>query len=306
MNFRPLAQPLLRGLVFAAASAVVSAANADAAAPAPTAPALSLQAAHKAASDALRAAVQKMPPSAQQKIVGVYVAFHADAKGPLALAACDDDGDYVVVLSDAMLALADAAARAKATDDTFSTAKLDAYARLLAKAQRPGERLLTPPAGFYEPAHATAEVARLQATHFRAILTYLLATEVAHMTAGDLVCPSPTATHERGDDEWTATEHAAALAISGTVHEARRVVTADAHGAALAAEAGAADDAYVALLMPLLAGVEANPLARASMPYLDLHRSEAVRAQIVRTAAGARRRDGKAADDTVRPASPTR
>ena len=271
-------RPLALGI---AALALAATARADA----PAAPGLSTLAAHKITSEALRAVVAKLPDADQQKIVGVYVAFHADPKAPLALAACDDDGDYVVVVSDALLGLADAVARAEATDDAFGTKKLDEYAALLAKAQRPGERLLTPPAGFYEPSHATPEVLAAQAKRFRAIATYLVATEAAHMTAGDLVCPRPTATHERGDDEWTASEQAAALSAARAVHDPRRVFTADAHGAALATRAGEAEDAYAGLLTPVFAAMEASETARASAPYLAHHPSSGVRALIVKTAA---------------------
>jgi hypothetical protein len=272
---------------------------------APAAPTLSLQAAHAATTDALKSVVAKLPFAAAQKLTGVYVAFDPDPKAPLALAACDDDGDFVVVLSDAMLTLVDAVARAKATDDALGSAKLDAYARLLSKAQRPGERIVTPPAGFYDPGQSTPELARAQAKLFRAIATYLVATELAHMTAGDLVCASPTATHERGDDEWTANERELALATTRAVHEAKRVAVADARGAGLAAEAGEAEGPYVALLMPLLSAVEASASGRASVPYVEHHQNQVVRAQIVQTAA-ARVRGPEKKPDAVRPAAGAR
>ncbi len=283
MNGRPLALLFALGV---ATLAVAANAGADAPPPAPVAPNLSLQAARASTGEALKVVVQKLPAASQQKITGVYVAFAPDPKAPLALAACDDDGDYVVVLSDAMLTLVDAVARAKATDDALGSGKLDAYARLLAKGQRPGERLLTPPAGFYDAAQTTPELARAQNKQFRAIATYLVATEVSHMTAGDLVCGHPTATHERGDDEWTPSEHEAALAATRIVHEARHVATADAHGASLAAETGERDGGYVALLMPLMAAIEASATGRASVPYVEHHQNQAVRAQIVQTVTG--------------------
>jgi hypothetical protein len=296
----------LPALLFGAAIALLSHAR-PARADGPAAPNLSLQAAHAAASDALKTITAKLPAPAFQRITGVYVAFDPDPKAPLALAACDDDGDFVVVLSDAMLTLVDAVARAKATDDALGSGKLDAYARLLAKAQRPGERLLTPPAGFYAPSQSTAEIARAQSKLFRAITTYLVATELAHMTAGDLVCANPTATRERGDDEWTAKEQDAALAATRAVHDAKHVASADARGAALAAEAGESEAPYVALLMPLLSGVEASANGRASVPYVEHHQNQAVRAQIVQTAAARTRpRGAEKSPEAVRPTTPTR
>ncbi len=283
MHARPLALPLAAVVALA-----VHVAPATAAADAPAAPSLTLQSARAATSDAMRRALLKLPAATQQKLVGAYVAFAPDPKAPLALAACDDDGDYVVVVSDAMLTLADAVARAKATDDTLGSSKLEAYARLLAKAQRPGERLLTPPAGFYgEP--TTPAVAAAQSKAFHAIASYLVATELAHMAAGDLTCARPTATHERGDDEWTAAEHESALAAAQTVHSLTRVAVADARGAELAAQAGEPEGPYLALLLPLLGAVEASAQARAAVPYVVHHPNQAVRAQIAQTAVSASR-----------------
>jgi hypothetical protein len=254
---------------------------------APAAPSLSTQAAHKVASDAMSDLLQKLPQADRQRIVGTYVAFQPDAKDVLALAACDDDGDYVVVVSDALLSLADGVARALAVDEIAKTHKLEDYAAHVAKEQRPGERLVTPPAGFFEKAHATREVAELQAKKYRALVTHLLAQELAHPIAGDLVCPQPTATHERGDDVWTALEQKAALAGAQKVNDPRRVVTADAVGTGYALETGAAEEPAGAFLSPFMATIEANARAKDSLTYLRLHPASTVRAQVVRTAAHA-------------------
>jgi hypothetical protein len=276
--------------MFAAPAAVPVRAQAD---EAPQAPALSTQAAHKTTSDALAAIVQKLSAAQRQRVVGAYVAFVPDARDVAAFAACDDDGDYVVVLSDAMLALADFAAQAMASDETYKLHGLDAYAALMGKEQRVGERLVPPPPGSFDAAHWTQASKRaadeLQTKRFRALVTHLVAVEVAHMLAGDVVCPHPTATHERGDDVWTSQEHAAALATATASHSPRSVVTADAVGTGFALAAGESEDAMAAFLSPFLAAVEPSPGARDAFTYLRLHPSSAVRAQIVRTAAAAYR-----------------
>jgi hypothetical protein len=255
----------------------------------PPAPALAMQAAHRTATLALAAVVQKLPAADRQRIVGAYVAFQADARDPVALAACDDDGDYVVVMSDAMLRLADFVAQAQTTDASTGAHAVDAYASLLAREQRVGERLLPPPPGAFEPARgaqaSTPPTDELQSKRFRAIVLYLVAAEVAHALAGDVTCPHPTATHERGDDVWTSQEHAAALRIAMASHTPRSVVTADAVGTGLALTAGEREDALAAFLAPFLAAVEPSPSARDAFTYLRLHAGSAVRAQVVRTAA---------------------
>jgi hypothetical protein len=272
-----------RALVLAAALALPAPARADA-------PALSMQAAHKAAQAALNDVVQKLAAADRQKIVGAYVAFNADPKDALALAACDDDGDYVVLVSDGLLVLVDAVARAEATDEMFKTQKLGAYAAHLAKEQRPGERLLAPPAGFYEPAHATREAQDLQSKKLRDLLAQLVAHEIAEMIAGNVVCPAPTATHERGDDTWTAQEHAAALAAAPKIYDARRVTTADAVGTGYALEAGATEEPIAAFFTPFLAAIEASARAKEAFGYVRFHPGAIVRAQVVRTAASSWRK----------------
>jgi hypothetical protein len=249
-----------------------------------------MQAAHKVAERALTDVVQKLGAADRQRIVGAYVAFHPDPRDAVALAACDDDGDYVVVMSDALLVLSDSVARAEATDELFKTQKLGAYAAHLATQQRPGERLVAPPPGFYEPAHATREVADLQSTKLHDLLAHLVAEEIAQMTAGSIVCPTPTATHERGDDTWTPQEHASALAAAAKLYDAPRVVTADAVGTAYALDAGANEEPTAAFFTPLLAAVESSARARESFGYVRFHPGATVRAQVVRTAANSWRK----------------
>src|SRR5579863_9186036 len=59
-----------------------------------------LRAARRAASDTLDALVARLAPDVRRRLTGVYVAFDETGSSVDALAACDDDGDYVVVVSD--------------------------------------------------------------------------------------------------------------------------------------------------------------------------------------------------------------
>jgi hypothetical protein len=145
-----------------------------------------------------RRELDKVMSTTRDALVGIYVAFDPSATDPLSLAACDDDGDYVVVLSDAMLRLAATLARApsRASD----------YARFVARTQVPGRRLVPPPAGFFATdADATGELRLL-----REMLAFLIARELSVFLGKDIVCPHPTATREIGDSEWTPEERLAA------------------------------------------------------------------------------------------------
>jgi hypothetical protein len=153
----------------------------------------------------------------QRRLIGIYAAFHPDASDPFAVAACDDDGDYVIVLSDAMLRLVANVARAQSYDDAKPSRKVEDYAAYVARTQIPGKRLVPPPPGFY-----TADLpGKTYDDRLRESLSFVLARELTHLRAGQLTCPKPTATKEAGDDEWTASEHRRALENVSTLYPAR-------------------------------------------------------------------------------------
>ncbi|MBX3207593.1 MAG: hypothetical protein KF764_21265 [Labilithrix sp.] len=162
----------------------------------------------------LRRLVSALRDNDQRRLVGVYLAFDASTSDPVAQVACDDDGDYVVVLSDAMLRLAAHVARADSYDEANASLKVEEYAAFVVRSQTPGRRLLPPPPGFYiaeKPAATYDE--RLADT-----LSFVVAHELSRLRAGDLVCPKPTATKESGDDEWTSGERRKAAETAGAVY----------------------------------------------------------------------------------------
>ena len=141
-------------------------------------------------------------PTDRRRLVGLYVAFDRSDSDPSAMPACDDDGDYVLVVSDAMLRLASLVARAQSYDEANGSHAVEDYAEFAARSQVPGRRLVPPPSGFFAaPIADSTHESRL-----REALSFLLARELAHLRAGEMICGRPTATHESGDDEWTATE----------------------------------------------------------------------------------------------------
>lgn len=168
--------------------------------------------------------VAELAPIDRRRLVGVYVAFDADAADPSAMVACDDDGDYVVVVTDAMLRLVATVARAQSDDDSNGTHAVEDYASFLAASQLAGRRLLPPPPGFYASVSPSPDAAIAQETRLREALAFVLARELTHLRAGDLVCAHPTATHENGDDVWTAAERRRALETAATVYPGRATV----------------------------------------------------------------------------------
>jgi hypothetical protein len=164
----------------------------------------------------LRRLVLAMPTNDQRRLVGIYAAFDDDASDPSAQVACDDDGDYVVVVTEAMLRLAAYLARAATYEEGGASRKVEEYAGFLARAQIPGQRLLPPPSGFYIAERAARKAA--YDDRLTEILSFVMARELTHLRAGDLACPNPTATHEADDDVWTAAEKRKAKETAAIVY----------------------------------------------------------------------------------------
>ncbi len=161
----------------------------------------------------LRALQATMTDAEKKRLVGLYLAIDPDASDALAQAACDDDGDYVIVVSDAMLRLVDDVAHAASDDEANGSHRLEDHAAFLAASQVPGKRLLPPPPGFYAAARGASQEDRL-----REALDFVLAHELERLRAGELACPRPTATKEHGDDEWTSTEKLAAQQAAAALY----------------------------------------------------------------------------------------
>jgi hypothetical protein len=250
-----------------------------------TAPELETHALRSEARSILAALVTTLTPEERARTVGVYLAVDANPTDPSALAACDDDGDYVVVVSDAMLRLIDHAARAGAIEDvTVSARKVAEYGAFLARSQRPNERLLPPPPGFFG-GDAQRDPAELR----RDALAFVLGRELEHVRARDVSCPHPTATKERGDDVWTAAEQRAAVALAARTYRADATLR-DFTAAARLFAAGGSGRGALATLGVLSAIEQARDPRRpgAFAPsYLRYHPASAERMSTVRRARAA-------------------
>ncbi len=284
-------RPFVRAGAFSIALSIVGLASGEAARAQSTdsAPLLPLPAAHRQATEELRALVSRLSPEARQKLTGIYVAFDTSVTDVGSLAACDDDGDYVVVISDALFNLADFVAQAEATDEIFWTHKIDEYAAFLAESQRPGTRPLPPPPGFFDASQARAtRKLEVEAARFREVVAGIIAQELARLLEGDLVCPNPTATHERGDDEWTREERDHALSVAEKLYTAPRVLAADSAGVDRLLDSGVTEQGELAWLLTqdrIERAEKARPERPALSTYLRLHEGCSVRAEVVRAAA---------------------
>jgi hypothetical protein len=254
------------------------------------APGVNVKLLRNAAVEELEVALVSLAREGRLAPVGVYVAFDTSRTDVSAMVGCDDDGDYVVVLSDALLSFASFVAEAEATDETFGTHKVEQYARFLADAEGGARsttraRPLPPPPGFYELGQARApRKLALERARFSEIVASVVAHELGHLLAAELTCSNPTATHEIGDDEWTADERAHALDAAGAVYAPESVASADAFATTLLLETGRTERGSIAWLRTIE--------HEGASTYLRLHRGkvDASRSESVRQVAEAWRR----------------
>lgn len=226
--------------------------------------------------------VSDLAANDRRRLAGVYVAFDGNASDPSAMAACDDDGDYVVVVTDAMLRLVSLVARAQSDDESNGTHGVEDYASFLAASQLPGRRLLPPPPGFY----AAQGTGSSQEMRVREALSFVVARELTHFRAGDLVCAHPTATHENGDDVWTASEQRHALETAASLYPGRATAR-DEEATTRVLEAGRTEQGALGLLrfFAQLETERSAPAKRFVPTYLVQHPASSARAASVKTAA---------------------
>lgn len=167
----------------------------------------------------LKQLVATMPDTERRRLAGVYAAFDSSVSDLVAQAACDDDGDYVVVVSDAMLRVLSILARADCADERTGSHRVEDYASFLARSQVPGRRVLPPAPTFFESDPVVPEpmVALLGD-----VLAFVIADELARLRAGDLVCPRPTVTRESGDEVWSSGEERAARSVAARIYPAHQ------------------------------------------------------------------------------------
>jgi hypothetical protein len=260
--------------LLAAFAAILFCAASAAAEPArPIAPSLTPALLHQRIQEQLDIRMRELPTATQRRLVGTYVAFDPDLTQAYALVSCDDDGDHVIVISDAMIELAQRVAEAAADDEINGTQKLSLYGSTLASQTASNVRLLPPPAGFYEGTHDYAREGEL----FDEAMHGIVSQELARLVRGHLVCPRPTPAHETADDVWTPAERAYAFKLEGKLYDAEH--NRDADATSLDWVRGRSTG-YVALLR-VMATIENGP-GRGAVPWIRLHPNAAARASSVK------------------------
>lgn len=133
--------------------------------------------------------VAALPPAAQAKVQGIP--FRPDTKvGEVnAYAGCDEQHQPYMAVTDALLQIEAYMSQLRAVDEVFGGQKLDGYVKMVAKYQKPGQPIVTPPAGFVDPAQQNdpRKVAR-QHQLLEEQLAFVLGHELGHHHLGHTGC----------------------------------------------------------------------------------------------------------------------
>jgi hypothetical protein len=133
--------------------------------------------------------VQALPPLQQGRVANIPLIVD-DTPGEVnAFAACTVSGRAAMAVSDGLLDIQAHLARARAHDELGGTRKVADYIRLIAQNQRPGQPIVRPPPGFFDPALdlRSDKIAR-QRQVLDEQLAFVLGHELAHHYLGHLPC----------------------------------------------------------------------------------------------------------------------
>ena len=132
--------------------------------------------------------VAALAPAQQSRVQGIPLIVDDEPGEVNAFAACSG-GKAAMAISDGLLDISAHLAQAKANDEIFGTQKLDPYIGLIAQHQRPGQPIVRPAPGFFDPQQQVdgRKVAR-QHQLLDEELAFILGHELAHHYLGHLPC----------------------------------------------------------------------------------------------------------------------
>ncbi len=129
----------------------------------------------------LKELVAALPDAKRNKVASVPLFSDPSVGEVNAFAACDDQGQPLMAISDALLEVMAHSARFRAHDELFKTNKLDQYTTLVAQNYKPKKPLPRPAQGFVDPAaDADGRKVARQAVLMDAQLAFVLGHELAH------------------------------------------------------------------------------------------------------------------------------
>src|SRR5262249_37001771 len=94
--------------------------------------------------------VAALPPAAQAKVQGIPLETDAKVGEVNAYAKCNRQHMPSMAVTDGLLQIEAYISQFRATDELYRTQKLDGYLDMVAKYQKPGQPIVTPPDGFVD------------------------------------------------------------------------------------------------------------------------------------------------------------
>jgi len=132
--------------------------------------------------------VAALVPVQQSRVQGIPLIVDDEPGEVNAFAACSG-GKAAMAITDGLLDISAHLAQAKANDEVFGTQKLDPYIALIAQHQRPGQPVVRPAAGFFDP-QQQVDGRKVQRQHqlLEEELAFILGHELGHHYLGHLPC----------------------------------------------------------------------------------------------------------------------
>ncbi|HEU5074886.1 MAG TPA: M48 family metalloprotease [Polyangiaceae bacterium] len=132
--------------------------------------------------------VAALAPANQSRVANIPLIVDDEPGEVNAFAACSG-GKAAMAISDGLLDISAHLAQAKANDEIFGTQKLDPYIALIAQHQRPGQPIVRPAPGFFDP-QQQVDGRKVQRQHqlLEEQLAFILGHELAHHYLGHLPC----------------------------------------------------------------------------------------------------------------------
>ena len=143
--------------------------------------------------------ISALSPANHQKVS--TIPFFADpSPGEVnAFAACDDQGQPLMAITDGLLEVEAHIAQFKANDEIFGTNKLDQYLTMLANQQQAGKPVVKPGPGFVDPGqHVDGRKVQRQHQLFEEQVAFVLGHELAHHYLGHTGCATGSGGGSRG------------------------------------------------------------------------------------------------------------
>jgi hypothetical protein len=143
--------------------------------------------------------IAALPANYQQKVS--TIPFFADPTvGEVnAFAACDDQGQPLMAITDGLLEVEAHIAQYKAADEIFGGNRLDQYLTLLANQQQAGKPVVRPAPGFIDPAqHIDGRKVQRQHQLFEEQVAFVLGHELGHHYLGHTGCAGGSSGGSRG------------------------------------------------------------------------------------------------------------